>query len=86
MDQLKVNASSRLERAGFVERTPHPSDRRAIVVCLSEQARTLIDGWSTDREHGSTQLLGGIPADQLAVASTVLDQVLLRLRATDDPS
>src|SRR6266511_3871294 len=47
-----------LERAGFVERTAHPSDRRAIVA----------------------RLIGGIPAEDLAVFSTVLDQVLARLR------
>jgi DNA-binding MarR family transcriptional regulator len=73
-----------LQRDGFVERTPHPSDRRAIVVRLSEQGQMLIDSWSTDRNHGSAQLLGGIPASQLTVFSTVLDQVLARLRATYD--
>jgi DNA-binding MarR family transcriptional regulator len=73
-----------LERNGFVERTAHPSDRRAVVVRLSEQSRALIDSWRTDREHGSARVLGGIDADQLAVFSAVLDQVLHRLRAADD--
>ena len=71
-----------LERAGFVERTAHPGDRRAVVVRLSRSGRSLIAGWGADREHGTAALLGGIPADDLAVFSAVLDQVLTRLRTT----
>jgi DNA-binding MarR family transcriptional regulator len=70
-----------LQRAGFVERTAHPSDRRAVVVRLSEPGRSLIAGWGADREHGTAQLLGGIPADDLAAFGAVLDQVVARLRA-----
>jgi DNA-binding MarR family transcriptional regulator len=75
-----------LQAAGFVERTAHPTDRRAIMVCLSEQGQLLIAGWGTDREHGTAQVLGGIPADELAVFSAVLDRVLAQLRATYNPS
>jgi DNA-binding MarR family transcriptional regulator len=71
-----------LEAAGFVERTAHPTDRRAIMVGLSKQGQSLIAGWAADREHGTAQVLGGIPADQLAVFSAVLDRVLTQLRAT----
>ncbi len=70
-----------LQRAGFVERTAHPSDRRAVVVRLSEPGQSLIADWGGDREYGTAQVLGGIPADDLAVFSAVLDQVLARLRA-----
>jgi DNA-binding MarR family transcriptional regulator len=70
-----------LERDGFVERTAHPSDRRAIMVRLSEPGQSLIADWGADREHGTAQLLGGITTDDLAVFSTVLDQVLARLRS-----
>jgi DNA-binding MarR family transcriptional regulator len=70
-----------LEHAGFVERTAHPSDRRAVLVRLSEPGQSLIADWGTDREHGTGQLLGGVSTDDLAVFSAVLDQVLTRLRA-----
>lgn len=33
----------RLERMGLVTRTQHPSDRRAITVCLTEEGREVID-------------------------------------------
>ncbi|HKO33291.1 MAG TPA: MarR family transcriptional regulator [Candidatus Limnocylindria bacterium] len=71
-----------LQAAGFVERTAHPTDRRATMVRLSEQGRSLIAGWTADREHGTAQVLGGIPADELTVFSAVLDRVLTQLRAT----
>jgi hypothetical protein len=51
------------------------------MVRLSEPGRSLIADWSTDRGHGTAQLLGGIPAEELAVFSAVLDRVLGRLRA-----
>ena len=70
-----------LQRAGFVERTAHPSDRRAVVVRLSRSGESLIADWVADREHGTVRLLGGISGDDLAVFSAVLDQVLVRLRA-----
>ncbi len=71
-----------LQAAGFVERTAHPTDRRAIIVRLSEQGQSLIAGWGTDRDHGTAQVLGGIPAGELAIFSAVLDRVLAQLRAT----
>jgi len=33
----------RMEAAGFVERLPNPSDKRAKLVCLTEQSRGLLD-------------------------------------------
>jgi DNA-binding MarR family transcriptional regulator len=70
-----------LQRSGFVERTAHPADRRAIIVRLSGQGESVIAGWGADREHGTAHVLGGIPTKDLAVFSAVLDQVLVRLRA-----
>jgi len=74
-----------LAGAGFVQRTAHPSDRRAVMVRLSDQGQSLIADWGTDRAHGTTQVLGGIPADELATFSTVLERVLTQLRATYHP-
>lgn len=75
-----------LQAAGLVERTAHPTDRRAVMVGLSERGRSLIASWGADRERGTAQVLGGIPADEIAVFSAVLDRILARLRATGDPN
>lgn len=73
-----------LERAGFVERTAHPSDRRAIVVRLSEPGRSLVADWGADRGQGTAHLLADIPDGDLAVFSAVLGQALARLRAAHE--
>src|SRR5260221_4585832 len=49
-----------LEAAGFIERTAHPTDRRAIIGRLSEQGQLLIAGWGPDRQHGTEQRLARI--------------------------
>lgn len=71
-----------LESLGFVERTAHPSDRRAVLVRLSDRGMSLIADWTSDRAHGTTQVLDGVPIDQLSVFSSVLDHVLTQIRAT----
>jgi DNA-binding MarR family transcriptional regulator len=75
-----------LQAAAFVERTAHPTDRRAFIVRLSGQGQLLIAGWGTERDHGTAQVLGGIPSDELAMFSAVLDRVLAQLRATYNQS
>lgn len=70
-----------LEHAGLVERTAHPTDRRAVMVQLSRSGQALLAGWSAERANGTAQLLSNIPADDLAVFNAVLDQILTRLRA-----
>jgi len=74
-----------LAGAGFVQRTAHPTDRRAVMVRLSDKGQSLIAGWGADRAHGTTHVLGGIPADELATFSTVLERVLTQLRAAYHP-
>src|SRR5260221_3961777 len=54
-----------LQAAGFVERTAHPTDRRAFMVRLNEQGQVLIARWGTDRQHGTAHVLGGMPAREL---------------------
>jgi DNA-binding MarR family transcriptional regulator len=68
-----------VQRAGFVERTAHPNDRRSIVVRLSESGQALIAGWGADREYGTARLLAGISTGDLGVFSAVLNKVLGRL-------
>ncbi|HZM30318.1 MAG TPA: MarR family transcriptional regulator [Acidimicrobiales bacterium] len=37
-----TNAVDRLERQGFVERRPHPSDRRAILAVITRKGRAVV--------------------------------------------
>jgi DNA-binding MarR family transcriptional regulator len=70
-----------LEAAGFVARSPHPTDRRATVVSLTRQGTTLVTTWHRDRDQGTTHLLGDTSAAELTTFVTVLDRILGNFRA-----
>jgi DNA-binding MarR family transcriptional regulator len=70
-----------LQTAGFVARGPHPTDRRATVVSLTDQATTLVTHWHRDRDHGAARLIGDTSAAELTAFVTLLDRVLGNLRA-----
>jgi DNA-binding MarR family transcriptional regulator len=70
-----------LETAGFVARSPHPTDRRATVVSLTPRGTTLVTDWHRDRDHGTAHLLGDTSAAELTTFVTVLDRFLGNLRA-----
>src|SRR5215472_5969680 len=68
-----------LEKDGWVERRPHPSDRRATIVALTPAAETafarLIEGY-----RGLAQdLVSGIPEADLQCALGVLEHISARL-------
>jgi DNA-binding MarR family transcriptional regulator len=74
-----------LEAAGFVARGAHPTDRRATLVSLTRQGKTLVTRWHRDRDRGLAHLFGDTPRAELATFVTVLDRVLGHLRTTRQP-
>lgn len=70
-----------LEETGFVARTRHPTDRRAVLVTLTAAGTELADGWSGDRDHGLARLFEGTSDADRAVFATVLDRVLAAVKA-----
>jgi DNA-binding MarR family transcriptional regulator len=71
-----------LEKAGFVARTRHPTDRRAVLVSLTRHGQRLAAGWSIDRDDGTPRLFAGTSRAELTTFATVLDRVLAALRTT----
>lgn len=59
-----TNAVDRLESAGLVRRTPHPSDRRATLVELTDEGRALAIE-TTEKLNAEVFSRPGIPDDQL---------------------
>jgi DNA-binding MarR family transcriptional regulator len=77
-----------LESLGFVARSPHPDDRRAVLVGLTGRGRALVTPWQSDRESGAEQLFADTTPAELTTFTTVLDRVLSLLRTqgpTDEP-
>jgi DNA-binding MarR family transcriptional regulator len=54
-----------LEAGGYVTRSPHPSDRRAIIVSLAASAEEFMRDMQRDHAELSADLLGAVaPADR----------------------
>jgi DNA-binding MarR family transcriptional regulator len=71
-----------LERDGYAARGPHPTDRRATLVSLTERGAEAAAGVHADYRQGASMLLDGIPDADLAGFVATTDQVISRLRAT----
>jgi DNA-binding MarR family transcriptional regulator len=69
-----------LVSAGYVARAPHPTDRRALLISLTEHGASVLAGM--DKAHGelAASLFGGMSRAQLDAFTGGLDHVLGRLR------
>lgn len=70
-----------LQAAGLVARSPHPTDRRATQVSLTDRGARTAEQMRTDQHEGADELFSGIPAADLTTVSTVVGTLLERLRA-----
>ncbi len=69
-----------LEATGFARRTPHPTDRRAVLVDLTDRGRSVMTAMTAEHESLGAELVRGLDAESVAVAADVLDHVLQRLQ------
>lgn len=68
-----------LSDLNLVERKPHPTDGRQIIVSLSESGRALIADEASAREAWMTEQLSSLTDDQLAVltqAVTIMKHIV----------
>ena len=69
-----------LEAGGYVNRSPHPSDRRATIVSLAASARDLMREMQREHAELTEDLLGVVePADRAALERGV-EAIAARLR------
>lgn len=68
-----------LESRGLVRRDPHPTDRRATLVSLTESGAAAAAQMAGERRAAAHTVLGGLPAADLAGFLTVADHVLCHL-------
>lgn len=70
-----------LEDAGFVARAPHPTDRRATIVSLTDTGETTMSDMARDHADLSRELLDAVaPGDREGFVRG-LDAIAARLRA-----
>lgn len=75
-----------LEAGGFARRTPHPTDRRATLVELTEQGTRTVTEMEGQRQRIAAHLVSGFDPDRLERFRADLDAVTERLHELMDPS
>lgn len=74
--------SKRLDRvadAGLVERRPDPDDRRATLVRLTEEGKTVIDAALVTHVRNEERLLAGLEPEKVEVLNSLLRRLLAGL-------
>jgi len=69
-----------LESAGYLERQPHPSDRRATLVTLTDLGTRTMTDMTQQREEVAAHLVTGFDTEELARLSRDLDTLAERLQ------
>jgi DNA-binding MarR family transcriptional regulator len=70
-----------LEVTGHVARRPHPTDRRATLVTLTERGRATAVAWQCAHQELAARALAGLGQAQIADLIEALDHVLGNLQA-----
>ncbi|MCA1655494.1 MAG: MarR family transcriptional regulator [Pseudonocardiaceae bacterium] len=68
-----------LTDTGFVRRGPHPTDRRAALVALTDQGRTAARRILRERAKAAEELLGDAPKEQLVGFVATVDRLVAGL-------
>lgn len=68
-----------LESTGYVERLPHPTDRRAVLVGLTEVGRTTMATMAREREQLAADLVGDLDPRRLEALAEDLSRIAERL-------
>lgn len=71
----------RLERAGWVQRTRHETDRRQVLIELAPARRSAVDAHRAAYERTILDAVGDIDDDELATAARTLDAIADRMTA-----
>jgi DNA-binding MarR family transcriptional regulator len=69
-----------LVETGFVTREPHPTDRRATLVSVTDHGARTVEAMARGRQELADLLFAGMPDEQLDCFVAGLSEVLARLR------
>jgi len=71
-----------LEEAGFLDRRPHPVDRRAVQIFLTPKGQALYDQTYAFQQHNFVKLLKGLGPDERQVLLELLDKAITQTEHT----
>eukprot|EP01032_Pedospumella_encystans_P006400 gene6400-biopygen5516 len=76
-----TNRIDQLEKQGLVERLPHPDDRRALLVALTDKGRIVIDAAVTDHVENQHRLVETLTLEERAALDALLKRYLTSFEA-----
>jgi DNA-binding MarR family transcriptional regulator len=76
-----ANTLARMERDRLIERTPHPGDRRAQIVALSDAARALRAEAIDAAAEVNRSVLEGLPVAERELFLSMLGRIVSAMRA-----
>jgi DNA-binding MarR family transcriptional regulator len=68
-----------LEQHGYVQRTPHPSDRRAVLVRLTSTGEEAMTRMQEEHAHLEAQLRDAVAPEHLEPLEQAIDAIIARL-------
>ena len=74
---------ARMERDGVVRREPDPSDRRASLISLTEEARARLPEGRAILEQGNKDMTAGLSEAEVATLVSLLERVLANVEALE---
>jgi MarR family transcriptional regulator, transcriptional regulator for hemolysin len=80
-----LNTMDYLERAGYAERTPSPSDRRARIIAVTPAGTALVAAGHEIADGVHREVLDALPQEQLAVFTGALASLAGGLLAEPEP-
>lgn len=69
-----------LEATGFARREPHPHDRRAVLVHLTERGLSIMETMDAEHRALGSELVAGLDAETVRVTADALQHVLTTLQ------
>ncbi len=76
-----ANTLARMERDGLIVRTPHPSDRRAKIVRLTEKAKAIRDDAYAAASATNDQAMSAFSADERRQFVELMQRIVTTLKA-----
>jgi DNA-binding MarR family transcriptional regulator len=74
-----TNRLDRLEKAGLIRRVPHPSDRRGLMVQLTEEGRELIDRAVEAHVENEHRILSSLDTEERERLAALLEKLIAGL-------
>lgn len=71
-----TNRLDQLEKAGLIERSHNPDDRRGVIIALTPKGLALVDAAVTDHVENQHKLLDGLDAQERAALDGLLRKFL----------